>query len=143
MANQQSPATWLEEQFEFEYCHECGGDFEHHTVCNGPFGHYFARCDYPMGDNGSMHPTVAAYRAKRNTPYTDADIDIFVSERITINYVCRAIDPRDERERGFLTGRFTGDTDTWGKRTFVTDSGQVHYFFADELAEILVETERS
>lgn len=36
--------AWLEELFEFEVCHECGGDAADHDVYLGPFGLPFARC---------------------------------------------------------------------------------------------------
>lgn len=37
------PAEWLKEQFEYEYCAECGGDAEDHDAI--PFlGNWFARC---------------------------------------------------------------------------------------------------
>jgi len=36
---------WLKEQFEFEYCSECGGGrTQNHIVCAGPFGLPFAKC---------------------------------------------------------------------------------------------------
>ncbi len=55
---------WLAELFEFEYCAECEGDAQHHTVCGGPFGNFFARCDFPMSaeTNWERHPVIAAYR---------------------------------------------------------------------------------
>lgn len=37
---------WLRELFEFEYCHECGGDACDHIPCNGPFGMPFAMCKW-------------------------------------------------------------------------------------------------
>lgn len=37
---------WLTEQFEYEYCSECGGDAEDHLVCGGPFGLPFAMCKW-------------------------------------------------------------------------------------------------
>ena len=41
----ETPAEWLEDLFEFEYCAECGGDAEDHEVCIVPgMGTYFARC---------------------------------------------------------------------------------------------------
>lgn len=45
MASQYEPAeAWLIEQFEFEWCAECGRDHRHHTAV--PFlGNWFARCD--------------------------------------------------------------------------------------------------
>ncbi len=52
---------WLEEQFEYHYCCECLGDIEHHTAV--PFmGNWFARCDYPMDEEGNLHPVVKKYR---------------------------------------------------------------------------------
>jgi len=45
MTNLTTPATeWLREQFEFEWCADCGRDHRHHTAI--PFmGNWFARCD--------------------------------------------------------------------------------------------------
>jgi hypothetical protein len=63
MSNLNTPAAeWLEEQFEYSYCEECGGDTCHHTAV--PFmGNWFARCDYPRDDEtGDQHPLIAAYR---------------------------------------------------------------------------------
>jgi len=59
-------ATWLAEQFEFEYCAECGGDACHHTMLVGldPF----ARCDYPPADDGTSHPVILAYRVAHGAP---------------------------------------------------------------------------
>jgi hypothetical protein len=38
------PGKWLAEQFEFEWCADCGRDHRHHTAI--PFlGNWFARCD--------------------------------------------------------------------------------------------------
>lgn len=55
--------TWLKRQFEFEYCEECGGDAQHHTVIVVA-GNPFARCDYPPSKetDWEQHPTIAAYR---------------------------------------------------------------------------------
>lgn len=36
--------SWLKQQFEHEWCWECGRDHRHHTAV--PFmGNWFARCD--------------------------------------------------------------------------------------------------
>lgn len=58
-------ADFLAELFEYEYCAECEGDAQHHTVCVTPIGNLFARCDYPMTaqTNWERHPVIAAYRA--------------------------------------------------------------------------------
>lgn len=57
---------WLAEQFEYHYCDECGGDFEHHTAI--PFnGNWFARCDYPKDEEGNYHPVIQKYR-EENCP---------------------------------------------------------------------------
>jgi hypothetical protein len=41
------PDQWLAEQFEFEYCDECGRDACDHTAV--PFmGNWFARCNHPL-----------------------------------------------------------------------------------------------
>jgi len=36
-------SKWAKEQFEFEYCAECGGDGKDHTYAL-LLGHWFARC---------------------------------------------------------------------------------------------------
>lgn len=41
--------AWLKEQFEFEYCPECGGDGRHH-VASGVLGNWFAWCKHPIPD---------------------------------------------------------------------------------------------
>lgn len=38
-------------------------------------------------------------------------------------------------EEMYLTGRFTGEVDTWGKHTFVAENGQTYYLFEDEWTE--------
>ena len=45
MSNLAEPAAdWLRDQFEFEWCDDCGRDHRHHTAI--PFaGNWFARCD--------------------------------------------------------------------------------------------------
>jgi hypothetical protein len=41
----ETPAEWLDDLFEFEFCAECGGDAEDHEVCIVPgMGTFFARC---------------------------------------------------------------------------------------------------
>ncbi len=54
---------WLHDQFEYEYCAECGGDARHHTVV-GVMGNPFALCKYPPSPETGWeyHPVVAAYR---------------------------------------------------------------------------------
>jgi hypothetical protein len=54
---------WLEKQFEFEFCEECGGGACHHTAV--PFiGNWFARCDHPRVEpDFELDPVVAEYRA--------------------------------------------------------------------------------
>ncbi len=37
-------AKWLEEQFEYEYCSECGGDTDDHVVGSDPFGLRHSYC---------------------------------------------------------------------------------------------------
>lgn len=51
--NQKLPA-WLLELFEYEYCHECGGDAEDHIPCEGPFGMPFAMCKFSPLEQGVM-----------------------------------------------------------------------------------------
>ena len=59
------PDKWLKKLFEHEYCSVCGGDSEHHTAV--PFnGNWFARCDYPMSENGQVHPVIKAFKEKIN-----------------------------------------------------------------------------
>ena len=36
--------------FKFEYCAECHGDAKDHTFVVGPFGLWFAMCDYAEVD---------------------------------------------------------------------------------------------
>lgn len=43
-ARMQPAAEWLAEQFEFEWCAECGRDHRHHTALP-ILGNWFARCD--------------------------------------------------------------------------------------------------
>lgn len=51
----QAPESWLEEQFEYEYCHECGGDAEHHDAA--PFmGNWFAKCKEKVYDDPTEVP---------------------------------------------------------------------------------------
>lgn len=59
----QTPEQFLAETFEYEYCAECEGDAQHHTV-SLVLGNYFAWCDYPMSaETGwERHPVIAAYR---------------------------------------------------------------------------------
>lgn len=47
-------------EFEFEYCHECGGDLEDHILCEGPFGLPFAMCKFApiVKDVGFRHGQV-------------------------------------------------------------------------------------
>lgn len=60
-----SPAAWLDDLFEFEYCAECGGDSQHHTAI--PLnGNWFARCDYPMSNDSEIwHPKIQAFRKRK------------------------------------------------------------------------------
>lgn len=46
MMTREQAEKWLSEQFEYEYCAECGGDAEDHIVCSGPFGLPFAMCKF-------------------------------------------------------------------------------------------------
>jgi hypothetical protein len=55
------PAQWLIDLFEYEYCAECGGDAQHHTVVS-VLDNPFARCDYPTDADGRQNIIVAAYR---------------------------------------------------------------------------------
>lgn len=52
---------WLQEQFEDEFCSQCGGDAKHHTVII-VMGNWSAHCDYPPDKNGNHHTVVQAYR---------------------------------------------------------------------------------
>ena len=51
MSNLNIPSdVWLEEQFEFLYCEECGGDAGDHTPV--PFmGNWFALCKNPLSED--------------------------------------------------------------------------------------------
>jgi hypothetical protein len=53
--------------------------------------------------------------------------------RITLHYRCR--DFGYGVEEGEVTGFWTGEVDTWGKRTFQPDNGKPLYLFADEVVE--------
>lgn len=57
------PADWLREQFEFEFCAECGGDAQHHTAVP-LMGNWFARCDHAPDDNGEFHSVIRQFRAE-------------------------------------------------------------------------------
>lgn len=46
----QTPAEWLADFFEFEYCAECGHDKDRHEVTLSPLGHFFAKCANPILD---------------------------------------------------------------------------------------------
>lgn len=59
----QTAEDWLLNQFECEFCAECGGDAQHHTAVPF-FGSWFARCDCPSDDDGLMHPTISRFRAE-------------------------------------------------------------------------------
>lgn len=59
------PDQWLAELFEYEYCHECGGDACHHTAVTVA-GLPFARCDYPPDDDGEYHRIVKQYRENQD-----------------------------------------------------------------------------
>ncbi len=55
--------TFLGQLFECEYCHECGGDTQHHQVTFSLFNLPFAMCLFPPDeDTGNFHPTIAAFR---------------------------------------------------------------------------------
>jgi hypothetical protein len=71
---------WLREQFEFEFCAECGGDAEHHTAV--PFmGNWFARCDYPPDEStGELHPIIKAFRKAGDADFEEIPV-IFRAER--------------------------------------------------------------
>ena len=51
----QNPAEWLREQFEFEWCTECGRDHRHHTAAP-VLGNWFAWCDKKpvLGESGKI-----------------------------------------------------------------------------------------
>lgn len=64
MSNLNIPSKqWLEETFEYEYCHECGGDADHHHALP-ILGNWFARCLYPRGKHETLHPVVYNYRER-------------------------------------------------------------------------------
>lgn len=54
--NDPDGAAWLKQQFEFEWCGECGRDHRHHTAVP-VLGNWFARCDLPAvedDENGEI-----------------------------------------------------------------------------------------
>jgi len=65
----ETKAQWLERQFEFEYCAECHGDAQHHTVVPVPgIGNWFALCKYPPSKetNWEIHPVIKAFQLEVN-----------------------------------------------------------------------------
>ena len=57
---------------------------------------------------------------------------LILEEVVAIEYECRDIGYGIES--GEVTGRFTGEIDTWGKYTFQPDGGKAPlYLFADEI----------
>jgi hypothetical protein len=64
----ETPQQWLERQFEFEFCPECGGDAEHHDVISSfPFpGTNFAACKYPpCEETFEHHPVIQEFHSKQ------------------------------------------------------------------------------
>lgn len=63
-AQRQTAKAWLTEQFEYEYCAECGGDAQHHAVTR-VLGNWFAVCVYsPSAEtNWEWHPVIKAFHA--------------------------------------------------------------------------------
>lgn len=63
-ADQECGECFLADLFEFEYCPECGGDAQHHTICVTPIGNLFARCNHPPSaeTNWEQHPVIAKFR---------------------------------------------------------------------------------
>ena len=59
-----------------------------------------------------------------------------IGHRLTITFECRDIG--HGVESGVLEGIFTGECDTWGKRTFRPASGAPLYFFPDEVIDAVV-----
>jgi hypothetical protein len=60
----ETPAEWLEDLFEFEFCAECGGDAEDHEVCIVPgMGTFFARCLRPCESENDDDPRNTGGRA--------------------------------------------------------------------------------
>lgn len=62
-----SAKQWLKEQFEYEYCEECGGDAQHHAVAS-VMGNPFAYCLYPPSTetNYEFHPVIVAFRRRKD-----------------------------------------------------------------------------
>jgi hypothetical protein len=57
---------------------------------------------------------------------------LILEQAVTIEYECRDIGYGIES--GEVTGRFTGEIDTWGKYTFQPEGGKAPlYLFADEI----------
>lgn len=61
---------WLKELFEYEHCHCCGGDAEHHDAIE-VLGNWFARCKHPILDDGSFHPVVEEFRRAQENSHDD------------------------------------------------------------------------
>jgi hypothetical protein len=71
--------AFLAELFADEYCVECGGDVQHHTAV--PFaGNWFARCDFPYGDDGEQHPVIVTYRAVMDTTNPQPTFEAILAE---------------------------------------------------------------
>lgn len=63
---------WLKEQFEHEYCAECGGDAEHHTAKSFLYN-WFAWCDYPPDENESLHDVILDMRYEFDPDFRHED----------------------------------------------------------------------
>ena len=66
-----TPQEFVTSLFEYEYCSECGGDAEHHTVLEDfPFpGTFFAKCRHERDErSGDLHPTIAEFHHKDSRP---------------------------------------------------------------------------
>lgn len=53
-------------------------------------------------------------------------------QTVMIDFECRDIGYGVESE-ACVTGHWTGEVDTWGKRTFAADDGRTLYLFPDEV----------
>lgn len=51
----ETATEWLKQQFEFEYCHECGKDADKHTAVM-VLGNWFARCNEPLTEPHVFNP---------------------------------------------------------------------------------------
>jgi hypothetical protein len=67
---------------------------------------------------------------------------LILEQAVTIEYECRDIG--NGVESGEVSGRFTGEIDTWGKHTFQPDGGKAPlYLFDDEILSCVANSSES